>query len=298
MKKWMPLLCLALCLLLPLTALAERVQPDHDASLTLRLTEAGVGLPGATFEVFRVAAMDDDARFTMLSGYQAGNVDINKLEGAEAWAKLAERLAAQVNAPGAVASTNQQGKAVFDPLESGLYLVLGERVEIGHWIYEFAPFMVSVPGKTGDSWQYDAVADVKYLRSPITFDMKVVKTWKDAGYVDQRPKSIKVDLYCDGAVAGTVELNARNNWTHTFTGLETMHTWTVREQTVPSGYRVTYEEKDGAQLILNTYVQQVPGQQVIPQTGLLWWPVPLMAVLGATLLVIGVALRRKWSNEQ
>ncbi|MBO5502269.1 MAG: Cna B-type domain-containing protein [Clostridia bacterium] len=297
MKKWMPLLCLALCVLLALPAYAERVDPDHAASLTLRLTESGVGLSGATFEVFRVAEMDDDARLAMLDSYQAGSVDINRVEGAEAWAALAERLAKQVRGSGLVAKTNQQGRAVLSDLPSGLYLVLGQRTEIGHWIYDFAPFLVSVPGKNGDHWQYDAVADVKYQRSPQIFDMKVIKYWQDAGYVDQRPKAIKVDLYCNGAVERTVELNAGNRWSYTFTGLETRHTWMVREQTVPSGYRVAYGEQSGAQTITNTYVVKEPGQQVIPQTGLLWWPVPVMAVLGLAMLMIGLAMRRKWSNE-
>lgn len=298
MKKWIPLLCLALCLLLSLPALAERIDPEREGSLTLRLMEAGHGLPGATFEVFRVAEMDEEARFVLLSGYQAGNVDINRLEGAQDWADLAERLSKQVKGHGTAASTNQQGKAVFSKLDCGLYLVLGQRAEIGHWVYEFAPFLVAVPEKADGGWQYDAVADVKYLRSPQLFDLKVIKYWKDSGYTDQRPKTIKVDLYCNGAVDRTVELNASNNWSYTFYGLETRHTWMVREQTVPNGYQATYGEQNGAQIITNTYTAPSSGQQTIPQTGLLWWPVPVMAVLGMTLLIIGLLLRRKWSNEQ
>ena len=265
--------------------------------MTLRLTESGVGLPGATFEVFRVAEMDDDARFVMIDGYQPGNVDINKVEDAESWARLAEQLAKQVKAPGLAAKTNQQGRALFSDLPSGLYLVLGQRTEIGHWIYGFAPFMVSVPGTNDDRWQYDVAADVKFQRNPQLFDMKVIKYWQDAGYVDQRPKSIKVDLYRNGAVERTVELNASNRWSYTFTGLETRHTWMVREQSVPSGYRAAYGEQAGAQIITNTYTAKEAGQQVIPQTGLLWWPVPVMALLGMAMLLIGLAMRQKWSNE-
>ena len=297
MKKWMPLLCLALCLLLPLCAIAERVEIDHPASLTLRVAYGGAGLSGASFEVFRVAEMDEEARFVMLSGYTAGGVDINKVEGAAAWSALAERLAKQAGTPTAEAVTDQQGKALFDDLESGLYLVVGQPLEQGNYVYEYAPFMVSVPGKADGKWQYDATADVKLQPRPLLFDMQVVKVWKDPGYVDKRPDEITVDLYCDGAVQESVRLNARNHWKYTFKDLERTHTWMVREQTVPSGYRATYEDRNGAKIITNTYVKQVPGHQTIPQTGLMWWPVPVMAVLGLTLVIIGLAMRRKWSNE-
>lgn len=297
MKKWMPLLCLVLCLLLPLSAWAERVEPDHAASLTLWVTHGGVGLPGASFEVFRVAEMDRDARFVMLSGYQAGSADINKVDGAAAWASLAERLAKQAGTPTAKAVTDQQGKALFADLQSGLYLVKGQPLEKGDYVYEYAPFMVSVPGKAEGKWQYDVTADVKVEPRPLLFDMPVIKYWKDPGYVDKRPDEITVDLYCDGAVLQSVKLNARNHWKHTFEDLERTHTWMVKEQKVPSGYKVTYDTSNGAQIITNTYVKQVPGQQTIPQTGLMWWPVPVMAVLGLTLVIIGLAMRRKWSNE-
>lgn len=297
MKKWMPLLCLALCLLLPLCAFAERVDIDHPASLTLRVAYGGAGLPGASFEVFRVAEMDSDARFTMLSGYTAGGVDINKVEGAEAWAALAKRLAQQAGTPTAEAVTDQQGIALFEDLESGLYLVVGQPLEKNNYVYEYAPFMVSVPGKTDGKWQYEATADVKLQPRPVLFDMQVVKQWKDAGYVDKRPDEITVDLYCDGAVATSVKLNARNQWKYTFEDLERTHIWMVKEHKVPSGYQASYEERNGAQIITNTYVKQAPGQQTIPQTGLMWWPVPVMAVLGLTLVIIGLAMRRKWSNE-
>ena len=92
--------------------------------------------------------------------------------------------------------------------------------------------------------------------------------------MDKRPDEITVDLYCDGAVLQSVKLNARNHWKHTFEDLERTHTWMVKEQKVPSGYKVTYDTSNGAQIITDTYVKQVPGQQTIPQTGLMWWPVP------------------------
>ena len=290
-------LCLALCLLLPVAACAQAVQPDHAASLTLRLTEDGEGLAGATFEVYRVAEMDGDARFNLLPGYDAGEVDINKVEGASAWTALAEKLLAQAGEPTATVTTNDKGEATIASAKTGLYLVVGKPVEIGSAAYSFAPFMVSVPGKTGDNWQYSVVVDVKHERTPLTCDVTVIKVWKDEGYSKERPASILVDLYCDGVLHATVELNAGNNWTYVFTGLESAHEWTVQEQTVPDGYTAEYSQQDGALVITNTLTTPPTQPPKIPQTGLTWWPVPLMAVLGMTLVILGLVMRRKWSNE-
>lgn len=298
MKKWITLLCLTLCLLLPLSALAERVDPERDASLTLRMMEDGKGLPGIAFSIYRIASIDDEARFVLLNGYRIGDIDLNKLEDAAAWSALAQLLETQVGSPTASATTGNQGIAAFSELKSGLYLVKAEAAEIGHWVYDAGVFMVSVPGKTDGKWQYDTVADVKYQRSPKTMELKVIKQWKDSSYTSERPGRITVNLYRDGALDDTVELSAQNNWTHTFTGLETIHTWTVKEHAVPAGYQVAYSQKKGVQIITNTYQSKTSSGQSIPQTGLLWWPVPLMAVLGVALVIIGLILRRKWSDRQ
>lgn len=289
-------LCLALCLILPVSACAQ-VQPEKEASLTLRLTEGGTGLPGANFEVFRVAEMTDEARFSLLPGFEIGSVDINKVGGAEGWQSLAENLAQQVTEATASAVTDEKGEAKIAGMQTGLYLVIGKPVEIGSWAYDFAPFMVSIPGKDGDTWIYDVQADVKHVRTALTCDIKIVKVWKDEGYSKVRPMRILADLYCDGELAYTVELSADNNWTYEFTDLESAHEWTVKEQVIPAGYVADYTEKDGALVITNTLTAPPTAPPDIPQTGLTWWPVPILAILGATLFIIGWAMRRKWRNE-
>lgn len=294
MKKWITVLCLVLCLALPMAAGAERVQPEHTASLTLQLTEAGKGLPGATFTVYRVAEMDSDARFALLPGYAAPGVDINEVKGAAAWSALAETFLKQAGTPTAAAVTNGQGKALFSRVNTGLYLVVGQPVEIGHWVYRYAPFMVSVPGKDADGWQYDVLAEVKHEKEAVTCELTIIKFWQDSGYTSQRPGGITVGLYCDGVLAQNLVLNAANNWRCKVEGLETIHKWTVQEMSVPAGYTVAYGQQDGALTITNTYKAPPSSGSTIPQTGLLWWPVPVLAVLGLTLMIIGLAMRRKW----
>ncbi len=41
--------------------------------------------------------------------------------------------------------------------------------------------------------------------------------------------------------------------------------------------------------------EPVPPQEELPQTGVLWWPVPILAAVGIALIIVGVELRKKKS---
>lgn len=301
MKKRIILLCLVLCLLLPAMAQAAALQPDHAASLTLRVTDEGTGLPGVRFDVYRVAAFNEHGRFQLLEGFAAPGVDINHVEGAEAWSALAKVLAAQAKTPTAAKATDPEGKAAFTGLKIGLYLAVGYPIEYGSSAYDFAPFLVSVPGKNGEVWVYHVQADVKHTESGLVRELHIIKNWQDGNRLNKRPEQIKVGLFCDGVLYATAVLNAQNGWMMSYHDLAAAHVWTVEELEVPSGYSVTYTQADDAYVIINT-LEDKPGggsgtNENIPQTGLLWWPVPVLAVLGLALVALGLVMRRKWSCE-
>ncbi|MBE5804481.1 MAG: Cna B-type domain-containing protein [Clostridiales bacterium] len=297
MTRLCALLCLLLCLsMLPGMACAQ-VEPEREGSLTLSLTEADKGLAGVEFSVYRVASVNEGAQFDLLDGLDAGSLDVNRLENAEDWAALADALAGQVASPDGTAVTDAAGNAKLSGLRTGLYLVVGKKTEIDGWTYAFAPFMASVPTRNGDAWQYDAHAEVKYQRTPVICDVQVLKLWEDEGYTKERPDSILVDLYCDGARVQTIELSADNNWSWVFTGLESAHEWSVKEQRVPEGYKVEYSQEGDTLVITNTLTGKPDAEPDIPQTGLTWWPVPVLAIAGAVLFMIGWAMRRKERSE-
>lgn len=66
----------------------------------------------------------------------------------------------------------------------------------------------------------------------------VTKIWDDANDQDGiRPDSVRVRLYRNGSPRNSYkDLNENNNWTATFDGLDEDYTWTVQEESVPSGY--------------------------------------------------------------
>lgn len=297
MKKRMTLLCLVLCLLLPVLAQAEAVDPDRAASLTLHFADGGTPLAGACFSAYRVAAINEHGAYALLPGWDVGDADLNRTESAAQWMALAQLLSAQTEEATDAAVTDQQGLAVMEDLEPGLYLVTGLPLEVGVVAYEFAPMMISLPGKTDGKWQYDVYADVKFSKGDVIRDVRVFKYWSNDGNGSGRPGSIMAALYCDGQLYTTVELTAEKSWSHTFENLSAAHEWTVSELNVPNGYKPTYGEAEGALTITNTRIDTPTPPPDIPQTGLVWWPVPLLAVLGIALVLTGLVLRRKWGSE-
>ena len=125
----------------------------------------------------------------------------------------------------------------------------------------------------------------------------VVKRWDDAGYEQKRPETITVTLLKDGAVYDTRTIRGADGWQYTWDELPrynadgTEIVWTVQEDAVP-GYTASVEEAGGAFILTNT-----PERQRLPQTGLLWWPVPVLAAAGLALLIVGALLKRKNGHD-
>lgn len=82
--------------------------------------------------------------------------------------------------------------------------------------------------------------------------VKVAKAWDDSNDQDGlRPASVKVQLYADGVAAGgPVELNAADEWSYEWTGLDAKKDgkdveYTVAEIDVPKGYTCEASENAG-----------------------------------------------------
>lgn len=110
--------------------------------------------------------------------------------------------------------------------------------------------------------------------------LTVKKVWSDNG--KNRPTSVTVTLYNGDTKVDTVTLSASNNWTYTWQELDGLGDWSVKEINVPNGYKATYKTKDGVTTITNT--------ASLIQTGQLNWPIPVLAGIGALLLIVGLFL--------
>jgi len=82
---------------------------------------------------------------------------------------------------------------------------------------------------------------------PSDTTVNVTKVWKPT---NKHPDSVTVQLYRDGEPYGSpITLDAENNWTYRWTGLDRNNTWTVDEPNVPDGYT-----KEVASSALNSYI--------------------------------------------
>ena len=147
-----------------------------------------------------------------------------------------------------------------------------------------------------------------------------------------RPTSIRIDIYRDGVFHQTVYLSEANDWHYKW--VAGRHNWTVIERATGENYSVELHlGKDSTFTFVNTYnpppppppppppededilgvrrgpgeeedpavfgvrrgdIPEVLGARRLPQTGQLWWPVPLLVIGGIGLFLAGL-FRRKHS---
>ena len=343
-----------LCLTAALTAApagtafcGENLDPAQKTELTLDYHYNETPLPSAQFRLYRTADISDTVEFTLSGSFKDYPVKVNGLDN-DGWKAAASTLAAYVSADRigaqAEAETDAAGHLVFDSLEPGLYLVIGQKISRQGSVYESSPFLVSLPGLDAGRWEYEVGVNPKCSMKPETPDTPdtpdtpntpdspgggggndggpekikktVIKVWNDEGARSGRPGSIKAVLLRDSEEYQTVTLNSANHWRHTWSGLSDEHDWEVIEEDAGDGYTVTYTDDDAIFTITNTSEEEITENPVplgwleipdgsvplgnleelpdapvplakLPQTGLLWWPVPLLAIAGMILFGAG-----------
>lgn len=104
-------------------------------------------------------------------------------------------------------------------------------------------------------------------------------------------------------------LNERNSWRYIWNDLPKYDKnglpieWRVVELT-PEGYTVSITQESGTFVVTNTPKQpsvtpptDQPKGPTLPQTGELWWPVPVLAAAGLLLIAAGAGKKRKGRNK-
>lgn len=326
-------LCLTalLALLLPVQALAAgSIDLEQDCGLSLTYRDGQTPLAGAMFSLYRVADVDEYGELTVTEDFSQFSVNIRG-ENDEAWRELAFTLEGYVLrdrvAPADSGETDRKGTLSFPTpgktLTPGLYLVLGQRHRQDGMIYDAQPFMVLLPtlDKEANDWDYTVEAAPKHSAQPEpeegdTVTRRVLKVWRDADHETERPHEIVVQLLRDGQLYDAVVLSEANGWGYTWDGLDGACQWLVTE-TVPVGYTAEILREGAAFVVVNTWdepdsppsgptppdgpgIPEEPSPEgpVLPQTGQLWWPVPLLLCAGLFFIVAGLIRRRGASHEE
>ena len=179
-------------------------------------------------------------------------------------------------------------KASFNGLETGIYLVVGKEVFQDGVFYMPQVSLVSLSG--------DLSVDLKYETSDKPSRIHVLKVWKRDNK-KSRPKSIEVCLLrSDGIVVDKVILNSDNQWSTTWENLSTSYTYRVMETSVPSGYKESCTREKDTIILTNTgnFTDKVEKKdEVLPNSGQLWWPVPVLLFVGLVLFGLGRHLKNE-----
>lgn len=305
------LLCLlVLCSMLPLSSRAAVfVDTEKAVSLTVSAEHDGVKLKGAAFEIYLVATVDGNGELTVTEDFGRFNLEIRG-ENDDEWIRMTQVLEGWIAISGIQPAdsgvTDEAGLLTFPTgektLTQGLYLVVGKTHTQDKMVYTPSSFLVMLPTRSTEdgNWNYDLIVSPKFTAQPEkvdTISRKVLKIWDDKGYENLRPKEITVYLLKDGTIVDTVILNAANGWSHTWEDLDPNAKWTVAEKAMKD-YAVNITREGITFVITNRYADGTPppttkpGGGKLPQTGQLWWPVPVLMAMGLAFIVLGMVKRR------
>lgn len=137
---------------------------------------------------------------------------------------------------------------------------------------------------------------------------RVLIIWEDGGS-GARPESVQVQLFRNNDLSETVSLDKTNDWQYSWMESDPAAVWAAAEL-VPEGYSAAYQQEGNTFIITNTPAADIPSEPgasqpeettpegpKLPQTGQLWWPVPVLALSGMILVLLGW-IRRKESCDE
>ncbi|WP_418564563.1 Cna B-type domain-containing protein [Holdemanella biformis] len=263
-----------LCCLLPMTLFADSDFMNLDVSCPISNMQVSL---------YRVA----DENYNLVDSFSHYSIDLKQdVQGAAN--ALENRILMDGIEADACVTSDSVGNASFTGLESGIYLVVGKEVFQDGVFYMPQVSLVSLSG--------DLSVDLKYETSDKPSRIHVLKVWKKDNK-KSRPKSIEVCLLrSDGIVVDKVVLNSDNQWSTTWDNLSTLYTYRVMETTVPSGYKESCIREKDTIVLTNTgnFTDKVEKKdEVLPNSGQLWWPVPVLLFVGLVLFGLGRHLKNE-----
>ena len=277
-------LLIAMILSFSISAFAE----EMPCSLTVRLEdEQKNGIDGVKVQICRVA----DAEQKLLPQFEGSGISVTGLlSGTDKQdAKKVAEYVAEKNLSTLELST-RSGMVFFDDLSEGLWLVYTEDLR-----YTFNPYVILLPYTAEGKTTYDAVSAPKMEEKQQDHQrINVVKKWEDEGNAaGKRPEQVTVRLIKDELEIASVSLSESNGWSHLFENLPEDGVYRVEEQAVDH-YTPQYsgDEINGF-IITNTYQ---PDR--LPQTGQYWWPIAILTIAGAAMILLGVLELRGRKHEK
>lgn len=275
-------LVLLLAFAMPVTAFAQTYDPNRTGSVSVTLMDQKKvnAIVGAELSAYYVATVKLNESNHLSYDYTESFADCGVALDDKSLSTVLEDFT-EKQTPSAKATTDAQGKAVFDNLPLGLYFVKQTNSVNG-----YAPctsFLVTVPMENDGDFEYAVNASPKTESMKLT-NVYVKKQW-NTDKSTQIADRVIVQLLRDSRVVGVATLNKANDWKYTFFNMPESDSYSIIEIDVPKGFVATYTK--------NGYEFTVINSAALIQTGQLVWPVPVLALAGMMLIALGTVILRK-----
>ena len=319
------LLCLLLLLaLLPSAYATNNSYPQGEGKLTVQFLHRYDGdkakrmIPGVKASIYKVADLDEYAQFTLTSDFSASGADLNTNLSQEDWANLAVSLEDYVEQkqlkPMDEKTGGDDGTVRFTGLKPAMYLLIfGEGIhkDFPNIRVGFQTALLSMPNRgknTANVFDLDAsgVWDYDYTVIPKPYEQhpagRLQKIWDDDNdAAKKRPKTLDVVIEYKDGVKQTLTLSAEKGWILDFEPASLSEIKKVTEPKLSDYYKQVKWEQTGITVqVTNKYTKPSPAPnppEPLPQTGQLWWPVPVLLIAGAVLVLSGILRRRGKSRD-
>lgn len=265
-------------------------------------------LEDVQFRLYQIGEIDKEGKPTLIAPYDESKATFKSEQYEKATLTLETYIREHQNVPDAYVNTDQDGTVSFTQLNKGIYLILSDEVKEGKYTYTPSAVMVTLPNRNFETNQtiYHIEMDMKYEKIhedelPKYKNLEVKKVWDDQNNTN-RPSSIDVVLLKNGKEKEVKQLNAKNGWQCTWENLSTKDSWDVKEQEVPNNYSVTKKKEQNTYILINTY-ETSGGSSTdkpikVPDSGQLWWPVPILVLTGLVFIIFGVYRRQKEEGNE
>lgn len=260
-------LCMLVALLCPMTAMA-----DSGAELIVNY-----GYSDVRFCAYRVA----DQNKQLTGGFAGYDLSLDCENNAQ-WQALAARLEEIVKkdglTPTAEQRTGEDGNARFSNLTGGWYLITGDQTRIDGTAYQPVPFVADLMEGA------QTKAEVKH--SPVPEEPTEPTPEEPTEPTPEEPTNPSPDNPSSTDPGNSGNNGGSGGGSDRDPGPGDLTS--IIEQIIPLG------PGDGE---AETEIVEIPSEEVplvsLPQTGQLWWPVPLLLAGGVMLILIGIIYQKK-----
>ena len=207
-------------------------------------------------------------------------------------------------------------------VDEGWYIAIPSKLTTDEKIYRSTPVIVCVSSLDiySDNWGQEVTVYPKTDESendPTKPPLKdvVIKFWWDSDI--ERPKDpIIIIIYQNNVEVGKAILDSDNNWEQIFKDIPFDYEWTLVQENAPEDKMFIFTKELGyhpvkvveiitikhhvdtniSQQITNlttpVYQENIDSEK-LPQTGQLWWPVPLLAFSGIIVFFSGYIIEKR-----